>query len=87
MKTPRPHPEFSGEKQNDCHPHSPYSPDLPPCDFFLFLKIKLTLKERRFDTMEEIQAESQRVPDTLTEKDFQEEFQEWRRWWDRCLHA
>jgi hypothetical protein len=27
------------------------------------------------------------VLDTLTEKDFQEGFQKWRRWWDWCLHA
>jgi hypothetical protein len=47
----------------------------------------LKLKGRRFDTIEEIQAESQRVLDTLTEKDFQEAFQKWRRQWDRCLHA
>jgi len=41
---------------------------LAPCDFFLFPKLKLKLKGRRFDTIEEIQAESQRVLDTLTEK-------------------
>jgi hypothetical protein len=34
----------------------------------------LKLKGRRFDTNEEIQAESQRVLDTLREKDFQETF-------------
>jgi hypothetical protein len=45
-------------------PHTPYSPDLAPCDFFLFSKMKLKLKGRRFDTIEEIQAESQRVLDT-----------------------
>jgi hypothetical protein len=45
-------------------PHPPYSPDLAPCDFFLFPKMKLNLKGRRFDTIEEIQAESQRVLDT-----------------------
>jgi hypothetical protein len=44
-------------------PHPPYSPDLAPCDFFLFPKMKLKLKGRRFDTIEEIQAESQRVLD------------------------
>jgi hypothetical protein len=47
-------------------PHPPYSPDLAPCDFFLFTKKELKLKGRRFDNIEEIQAESQRVPDTLT---------------------
>jgi hypothetical protein len=59
-------------------PHPPYSPDLAPCDFFLFPKIKLKLNGRRFDTIE-IQTESQRVLHTLTEKDFQEAFQKWRR--------
>jgi hypothetical protein len=44
--------------------------------------MKLKLKGRRFDTIEEIQADSQRVLDTLTEKDFQETFQKWRRRWD-----
>jgi hypothetical protein len=68
-------------------PHPPYSPDMAPCDFFLFPKLKLKLKGRRFGTIEEIQAESQRVLDTLTENEFQEEFQKWRRPCDRCLHA
>jgi hypothetical protein len=39
-------------------PHPMYSSDLAHCDFFLFPKIKLKLKGHRFDTMEEIQAES-----------------------------
>jgi hypothetical protein len=49
--------------------------------------VKLKLEGRRFDTIEEIHAESQRVLDTLTEKDLQEAFQKLRRRWDRCLHA
>jgi hypothetical protein len=68
-------------------PHPPYFPDLAPCDFFLFLKMKMKLTGRRFDTTEEIQAESLRVLNTVTEKDFQETFQKWRRRWDRCLHV
>jgi len=49
-------------------PRPPYSPDLAPCDFFLFPKMKLKLKGSRFDTIEEIQAKSQRVLDTLIEE-------------------
>jgi hypothetical protein len=56
-------------------PHAPYSPDLAPCDLFLFPKMKLNLKGRQFDTIEEIQAKSLRVLDTVTEKDFQQAFQ------------
>ena len=36
-------------------PLPPYSPDLAPADFFLFPKLKTTLKGRRFQTIEEIQ--------------------------------
>jgi hypothetical protein len=45
-------------------PHPPHSPDLTPCDFFLFPNMKLKLEICRFGTVEEIQAESQRVLDT-----------------------
>jgi histone-lysine N-methyltransferase SETMAR len=44
--------------------HSPYSPDLAPCNFFLFPKMKLQLKGHSFDMTEEIHAESQEVIDT-----------------------
>jgi hypothetical protein len=53
-------------------PRPPYAPELAPCDFFQFAKINPKLKGRRFDTIEKIQAKSQRVLDTLTVKDFQE---------------
>ena len=33
----------------------PYSPDLVPCDFWLFLKLKSPLKGKRFQTIDEIQ--------------------------------
>jgi hypothetical protein len=42
-------------------PYPQYSPDFAPCDFFLFPKMKLKLKGRQFDTIEEIQAKSHTV--------------------------
>jgi hypothetical protein len=44
--------------------NQPYSPDLKPCDFFLFPKMKWNLKGRRFDNFQEIQAESRGAVDT-----------------------
>jgi hypothetical protein len=41
---------------------------LAPYDFFLFPKMKLNLKVRRFDIIEEIQTKSPRVLDTLDRK-------------------
>jgi hypothetical protein len=60
---------------------------LAPCDFFLFPKMKLLLKGRRFDGLEDIQRESQSVLGKLREQDFQLAFQQWQRRWDRCVTA
>ena len=66
-------------------PRPPYSPDLAPSDLFLFPKLKMKRKGRRFQTVEEIQAESQAVLNTLGENDFQECLKKnWQRRWDRC---
>ena len=65
-------------------PHPPYSPNLATSEFFLFPKLKMKLKGRRFQMLEEIQAQSQAVLNTLRENDFQECFKNWHRRWDRC---
>jgi hypothetical protein len=44
--------------------------------------MKLQLKGRRFDRVEEIQRESQNVLGTLQEQNFQHAFQQWQRHWD-----
>jgi len=67
--------------------HPPYSPDLAPCDFFLFPKMKLQLRGRRFDGLEDIQQEAQTVLGKLREQDFQHAFQQWQRSWDQCVAA
>jgi hypothetical protein len=68
-------------------PYPPYSPDLAPCDFFLFPKKKLQLKGHRFDMTEEIHAESKEVIDTLTFENFQGCMKSWETHWDRRIHA
>jgi hypothetical protein len=35
-------------------PHPPYLPDLAPCDFALFPKMKVKLKGRHFETVSDI---------------------------------
>jgi hypothetical protein len=45
--------------------------------------MKLRLKWRRFDTTEEIRAESQEVIDTLTFENFQGRMKSWDTRWDR----
>ncbi|XP_067930695.1 protein GVQW3-like [Watersipora subatra] len=50
--------------------HPSYSPDLAPCDFYLFPKIKLTMKGERFDDIPPIQENVTRQLRCLTESDF-----------------
>jgi hypothetical protein len=50
-------------------PHPPCSPDLAPCDFALFPKLKVKQKGRRFETVSDIQSESQTVLDSIQEND------------------
>ena len=52
-------------------PHSPYSPDLAPSDFFLFRK----LRGCRYETIEEMKEAVTKIIDTLTQEDFHGAFQ------------
>jgi len=47
--------EFLAKKSISMLPQPPYSPDLSPCDFFIFPKLKLHLKGRHFGTVGNIQ--------------------------------
>ena len=52
-------------------PHPPYSPDLAPCDFCLFFK----LRGCRYETIEEMKVTVTKVIDTLAQDDFHGAFQ------------
>ena len=52
-------------------PHPPYSPDLAPCDFCLFPK----LRGCNYENIEEMKEAMTKVIGTLTQEDFQGPFQ------------
>ena len=52
-------------------PYPPYSPELAPCDFWLFPK----LRGCRYETIEEMKEAMMKVIDTLTQEDFHGTFQ------------
>jgi len=47
--------QFLASKNIPVDPQPPYLPDLSPCDFFLFPRLKKHLKGRHFVTLENIQ--------------------------------
>ena len=60
-------------------PHPPYSPDLAPCDFWLFPK----LRGCRYETTEEMKVVVRKVIDTLTQDDFQKLLERY----NKCIAA
>ncbi|UYV74760.1 hypothetical protein LAZ67_12000835 [Cordylochernes scorpioides] len=68
-------------------PQPPYSPDLAPNDFFLYLKIKRVLKESRFDSIPEIKENSKNILKSLKDEDFLRCFDIWKKRWNKISLA
>ena len=62
-------------------PHRAYSPDLAPCDFCLFPK----LRGCRYQTIEEMKEAVTNVIDTLTQEDFHGAFQKLLERYNKCI--
>ena len=62
-------------------PQPPYSPDLAPCDFWLFTK----LRGCRYETNEEMKEAVTKVIDTLTQEDFHGAFQKLLERYNKCI--
>ena len=61
----------------------PYSPDLAPCDFWLFPK----LRGCRYEAIEEMKEVVTKVIDTLTQKDCHGAFQKLLELYNKCIAA
>ena len=60
-----------------------YSPNLAPCDFWLFPK----LRGCRYETIEEMKEAVTNVIDTLTQEDFHGAFQKLLERYNKCIEA
>ena len=63
--------------------HLPYSPDLAPCDFCLFPKLRCC----RYETIEEMKDTVTKVIDTLTQEDFHGAFHKLLERYNKCIAA
>ncbi|UYV70483.1 hypothetical protein LAZ67_7003251 [Cordylochernes scorpioides] len=66
-------------------PQPPYSPDLAPCDFFLFPKLKRPMKGRRYATLDEIKRASKEELKKILKNDFLKCFEDWKNRWHKCI--
>ena len=71
--------EFLTKHQTTVVPQPPYSPDLSPADFFLFPKLKSSLKGRRFQAVEEIEENLIMDLRAIPQNTFQDAFQNWKK--------
>ena len=64
-------------------PQPPYSRDLAPCDFWLFLKLRGCC----YETSEEMKEAVTTVIDTLTQEDFHGAFEKLFERYNKCIAA
>jgi hypothetical protein len=68
-------------------PHPPYSPDLAPCNFFLFPRLKSTLKGKRFQGIAEIQLNTTQQLQAITKQAYQTCTEKWKDRWNYCIKS
>ena len=64
---------------------TPYSPDLTPCYFVLYPRVKQNLKGKHFVDVAEVQWESPVALDSISIEVFRQCFQQWEQHWHRCV--
>ena len=64
-------------------PYPPYSPDVAPCDFWLFPR----LRGSRYDTIKGMKEGLTKVIDTLTQEDLNGAFQKLLERHNKCIAA
>ena len=58
-------------------PHPPYSPDLAPCDFFLFPRLKKHLAGRKYQRRKNLGSAVFQCLNSIPRKDYENAFENW----------
>ena len=77
--------QFLAEKNITVLEQPPYSPDLAPCDFFLFPKLKGVIKGTRFEDVEAIKRAVTTELRGIPEESFQQCIEAWQRRMEKCI--
>jgi hypothetical protein len=79
--------QFLANKHITVLEHLPNSPDIAPCDFYLFPKIKSLLKRNHFVSVENVKAKTAEFLNSLTERDQQNCFEHWQHRMQLCVNS
>ena len=61
------------------------SPDLDPCDFFLFGRLKKPLRGTRYSTRDEVMEKSKMALMAIPQTDYEKCFEDWIKRWHKCV--
>ena len=65
----------------------PFSPDIAPCNFWLFPKLKQPLKGQRFDDKTTVENNATSVLKAIPKSEFQDYFEKWKNRWNRVIQS
>jgi [histone H3]-lysine36 N-dimethyltransferase SETMAR len=67
--------------------HPPYSPDLAPCDHFLFPELKKYLRGNRYGSDEEVNSAVTSALKVISKDGLWHVFEKWQNRWNKCIEA
>lgn len=65
--------------------HPAYSPDLAPCDFWLFPTLKSELRGKRFDDVHDLPIVVRETIRKIPQDQFKSCFDKWIHRWEKCV--
>ena len=66
---------------------TPYSPDMAPCDFWLFPQLKTVMKVKRFEDTDTIKKNATSTLNTIPKDSFKKCSQQWQDRWKQCVSS
>ena len=79
--------EYLKESGLDVLDHPPYSPDLSPCDSWLFPRLKKILAGHRFESSCGIGSAVYQCLQHIPKEDYRAAFRIWVDWCEMCVEA
>ena len=67
-------------------PHPPHSPDLVPCNFFLFPRMKGQMKGKHFADVSKVKKKTLEVLNNISTEEFQKCLQQWEKRY-KCIES
>jgi len=79
--------QFLAKNNMTVIPLPPCSPDLAPCDFFLFPLMKGQMKGKRFADVSKVKKKALEVLNNISTEEFEKCFQQWEKRWHKCIES